>query len=108
MIEALRNSIGVVKTACEEVGISRTTFYQYLKDDPEFKAEVDTIQDESIDIAESALLKQIGQGNITAIIFYLKTKGKRRGYTERQEIEQVGDQKVFKIELIGDDPEPEQ
>lgn len=104
MIVALRESLGVVKTACESVGISRTTYYQYLKNDPEFKSEVDSIQDESVDIAESALLKQIKGGNITAIIFYLKTKGKKRGYTERQEIESVGEQKAFTIEVINDDP----
>ena len=106
LIDALRKSLGVVKTACEEVEISRTTFYEYMKNDPDFKAEVESLQDESVDVAESALFDQIKNGNITAIIFYLKTKGKKRGYTERQEIEQVGDQKVFRIEMVGDDHDP--
>jgi hypothetical protein len=40
----------------------------------------------ALDTAESALFNQIKEGNVTSIIFYLKTKGRRRGYVERQEI----------------------
>ena len=32
------------------------------------------------------LLTEMKSGNIASIIFYLKTKGKKRGYVERQEI----------------------
>lgn len=39
-----------------------------------------------IDTAESMLYKQIGEGNTTAIIFFLKTQGRQRGYIERQEL----------------------
>ena len=42
-----------------------------------------------VDIAESALLKNVLAGDNCAIIFTLKTIGKSRGYVERQEI--VGD-----------------
>tara|TARA_B100000902_G_C27308081_1_gene916742 strand:- start:2708 stop:3064 length:357 start_codon:yes stop_codon:yes gene_type:complete len=85
VIEALEKSLGVVTTACKQVGIGRTQFYEWLKE-PEFKAEVDSIQDIALDFAESQLHKQIKDGNTSATIFYLKTKGKKRGYVERQEI----------------------
>lgn len=84
-LEALEKSLGVVTTAVKQVGIARSTFYEWMKD-PEFKAEVDSIQDIALDFAESQLHQQIKGGNTAATIFYLKTKGKRRGYVERQEI----------------------
>jgi len=85
LIEALTLSLGVVTSACKKVGISRTTFYKYLKDDKVFEKEVQSIEDIAIDFAESQLHKQIQDGNTTATIFYLKTKGKKRGYIERIE-----------------------
>lgn len=90
LIEALQKSLGVVSTACKVVGISRTTYYQYLKDDEDFKSQVENIEEEAIDFVESKLFEQIQDNNTTATIFYLKTKGKKRGYTEKQEIEHSG------------------
>ena len=86
LIEAMEQSLGVVTTACKKVGISRKTYYDYYNNDSEFKNAVDDIQNVALDFAESQLHKQIADGNTTATIFYLKTKGKKRGYIERQEI----------------------
>ena len=86
LLEALENSLGVVTTACKKANISRKTFYQYCKDDPEFKKQVQDIENIALDFAETQLHKQIQGGNTAATIFYLKTKGKKRGYVERQEI----------------------
>lgn len=90
MLEALERSLGIVSTACEKAGVSRQTHYNWLKDDPEYKAAVDQIQESVIDFAESHLYKLIKEGNPAANIFYLKTKGKSRGYIERQEVEVSG------------------
>lgn len=88
LIEALTQTLGVVTSACKMVGIDRTTFYKYLNEDAEFADEVKDIQDVAVDFAESKLHEQIKEKNTTATIFYLKTKGKHRGYIERQEIQQ--------------------
>tara|TARA_Y100000114_G_scaffold151827_1_gene169183 strand:- start:1239 stop:1592 length:354 start_codon:yes stop_codon:yes gene_type:complete len=86
LIDALEKSLGVVTTACRQVGVGRTTFYDWIKNDDKFANRVKDIQDIALDFAESELHKQIEKGNTTATIFYLKTKGKHRGYIERQEI----------------------
>jgi len=105
ILEALESSLGVVTTACKKVGVGRTTFYQWLKDDEQFAAEVRDIENVAIDFAESHLHMQIKDGSAAATIFFLKTKGKKRGYVERQEIShefESGD-----ISFIAEGNEPE-
>ena len=87
MLEALEKSLGIVSTACKMVDISRQTHYAWLKSDEEYKSAVNSIQDGVLDFAESHLYKLVKEGNPAATIFFLKTKGKKRGYIERQEIE---------------------
>jgi ACT domain-containing protein len=87
LLEALVKSLGIVSTACLNVGMSRTTYYKYYNEGGQFKDQVDDISNIAIDFAESKLFDLIKEGNITAVIFYLKTKGKKRGYIEKQEID---------------------
>ena len=87
MLETLEKSLGIVSTACKMVDISRQTHYAWLKADEEYKSAVQSIQDSVLDFAESHLYKLVKEGNPAATIFFLKTKGKKRGYIERQEIE---------------------
>jgi hypothetical protein len=99
---ALEKSLGVVTTACKNVECSRETFYKYCKEDALFKEKVDDVSNIALDFAESQLHKQIQGGNTSATIFYLKTKGKNRGYVERQEITGAeGMPTNFQIEIIG-------
>ena len=86
LLEALERSLGVVTTACKSANVARSTYYEWLKTDKEFEAEVQGIADIAIDFAESQLHKQIRDGNTTATIFFLKTKGRARGYQENQSI----------------------
>ena len=103
MIQALEKSLGIVTTACKSVDIARSTHYEWMEEDSDYKKEVDAIIDIAIDFAESQL-NQLIQGarhqvltnkgdiveikdapNPTSIIFFLKTKGKKRGYVETTE-----------------------
>ena len=87
MLEALEKSLNIVSTACKVVGISRQTHYDWLKKDDDYRKAVDALQDGVLDFAESHLYKLVKEGNPAATIFLLKTRGKSRGYIERQEIE---------------------
>lgn len=90
MLEALEKSLGVVTTACRMVDISRKTHYEWCRIDDVYKEAVDDIADIALDFAESQLHKQIKDGEVSSTIFYLKTKGKKRGYIEKQEIDLGG------------------
>ena len=85
LLSALKTSMGNVTMACHSVGIGRTTYYLWLKDNPLFKEKVDEIEEIVLDWAESKLYEQIEKGNIAANIFYLKCQGKDRGWTEKYE-----------------------
>lgn len=88
MLKALEESHGVVTTACSKAGISRAQYYRWWNDDKKFREQCDDIQESAIDFVESELFKQIKEGNITGQIFYLKTKGKHRGYVEKTQVQQ--------------------
>jgi hypothetical protein len=103
MLDALEKSLGVVTSACKSVDIARETHYRWMREDPEYKAAVDSIADVAIDFAESQLHKQIKEGNSTATIFFLKTKAKKRGYVERTELD-ISTSKQFEVEVIDTDP----
>ena len=87
MLEALEKTLGIVTTACKKVGVSRSQFYGWCREDEEFKKEVDEVEGMALDFAESKLMENIGSKKETSIIFYLKTKGKKRGYIEKTESE---------------------
>ena len=86
MIEALESNLGIVTPAASKVGIHRSTHYYWMKTDPDYAAAVESVQDIALDFAESKLHEQIKEKDTIATIFYLKTKGKKRGYIEKQEI----------------------
>ncbi|HAI98332.1 TPA: hypothetical protein DCL30_02165 [Candidatus Peribacteria bacterium] len=66
----------IVQVVCEKAGISRATYYRWRKEDPAFAASADeALQDGTSlvsDMAESQLLSQIRDGNLGAVMYWLK------------------------------------
>ncbi len=87
MIQALGSCLGVVSTACKNVGISRQQHYKWMKEDIDYSANVKDVENITLDFAESKLHELIFEGNVASVIFFLKTKGKARGYVERSEVD---------------------
>jgi hypothetical protein len=96
VLEALERSLGIVSAACKEVNLSRETYYKWLKEDPDFKKRVEEIEDLQGDFVEHQLFKKIKEGSEKAIMFYMKYKGKKRGYAVRNEITGADGQELFK------------
>jgi len=77
---------GNVAAIARSLGVSWGTVNNRIAGSAVLQQAVAAARESMIDNAESALYKQILDGNITAIIFFLKTRGKKRGYVERQEV----------------------
>ena len=99
MIKALEASLGVVTIACKKTDIPRSTFYKWLNEDKEFAKQVRDIENIALDFVESKLHNQIEKNNTTATIFYLKTKGKKRGYIEKSELDITSGDEPIKINI---------
>lgn len=131
-LEALEKTYGNISAAtdlCMVNGkplIGRTTHYHWLETDPEYAAAVEAISERRIDIVEDAAFK-LAQGvtiqktkydgttevyeeppHAATVMFLLETKGKRRGYVKKSEVDQksVTDQTIRLI-LGSDDNDTE-
>jgi hypothetical protein len=86
----LRRTAGLVGPAAEILAnaygsCTPATVRNYIARHPRLAEAIRETVERNLDMAESKLIGAINLGNLTAIIFYLKTKGKDRGYVERQE-----------------------
>jgi hypothetical protein len=85
MIEALEKTLGIVTTAAKMAGIDKATHYRWYEADKDYAKKVDQIAETVLDFAESQLHQQIKDKDTAATIFFLKCKGKHRGYVEKTE-----------------------
>lgn len=81
----LKNTTNISAT-CKALGISRQTWYNYIDDNPSFGVMLSDAEESLLDLSESKLFQHINEGDKTCLIFYLKTKGKNRGYIEGHNI----------------------
>ena len=99
-LKALEANLGNIKASCLSTNIHRRTYYLWVEKDKKFKEECNSVQEGLIDLAESQLLTKIKNGDITAIIFFLKCRAKSRGYNERTELELIRPIKEIDFEDI--------
>ena len=82
---------GNLAAVARAFGKSRTWLYNTMNDKyPCLWKEVEEARESLKDDAESELQRQMFRGNTTALLFYLKTQAKDRGYVERQQHEVSG------------------
>ncbi len=80
MLEALAKSKGIASVACRLANVSRSSYERWRREDADFANEVSLIIEDQKDRVEDRLLDNIEQGDVTSIIFYLKTRCRDRGY----------------------------
>ena len=88
---ALRNAAGMVTAAARALGCSPKTVYRYIERSPTLKDVLEEVREKHLDIAEAQLLKAIRDGDLRAVMFYLRCQGKARGWHERMDVTVQGD-----------------
>lgn len=87
--EALENSGGVQEAASvwlrKNKGIiyARSSISGRMKRNPKLKEAAGRGVEKLLDLGEVKLFEAVQKGNMTAIIFFLKCRGKKRGYIEK-------------------------
>ena len=74
-----------ITATCTALGISRKTFYEWKEKKKKLAEGLEAAEESIIDFAESKLVEHINNDDVQALIFFLRTKGKKRGYVEKTE-----------------------
>lgn len=78
-LDVLEKTLGNISTALLQTRTPREDFDDWMGNFL-FKSRYDEIQEKTIDFVENRLIQKINEGDLQAITFFLKTKGKNRGY----------------------------
>jgi hypothetical protein len=89
--EKVRERRGNLAAVARDFGVTRQAVHDYVSRRPSLKSVVAECREAMIDHAESALHRAIFQGEAWAVCFFLKTQGRRRGYSERLDVGRAED-----------------
>ncbi len=77
VLEQMRKT-PIIQMVCEKTGVARASYYRWRKSDPAFSRAADEALLEGVllmnDMAESQLLSAVRDGNMTAILFWLRSR----------------------------------
>lgn len=94
LIKAIKNSNGIITIIADRLGVCRQTVSKALKNDPiaqeYYEDECDTV----LDIAEVVIIDAIKNQDVNTAKWYLSTKGGKRGYNPRMELESKVDNAI--------------
>lgn len=85
--DAIKQAKGYVSKAADILGCDSKTVYNYAGQFETVRDAIAAVRERRHDYVESKLMSRIDSEDTTAIIFYLKTQCKDRGYVERQEVD---------------------
>ena len=102
-----------ITKACEQIEITRKTYYDWLKEDEEFKEALDCVKEGMKDLAEETLIEimrdKLNPQRASVAKWFLERKAKERGYSKPIEEPKIvnNNQEVKQIIFITSIPRPE-
>jgi hypothetical protein len=87
---ALREAGGLRSQVARVLNCSVSTVTNYIDRYKRLQQVEREVVEEQLDFAEAQLIKNIKDGKEASLFFFLKCKGKQRGYVEKQIVESTG------------------
>ena len=94
IIRAVELQCGSIVHIAQALGCSRAMIHARAAKEPRIRAAIDDARGLLVDEAETALAKLVEAGEMTAVIFALKTIGKGRGYCYRENKLEMADSAI--------------
>lgn len=85
---AIEGSRGSLRLIAQRLGCSRQVAAGMIKRSEDLTSQLEDEIEASVDTLEEALYDKVASGDTPAIIFGLKTRGRKRGYSEKIEVDQ--------------------
>jgi hypothetical protein len=86
ILSELKRYRGKLTSVATALNITLGTMQKYIKQSKVLQECLVAFNEAELDKAEEKLVEQIDKGNLAAIQFMLKCKGKERGWTEKSEL----------------------
>jgi hypothetical protein len=86
---AIIKTRGLVYLAAQALNITPQALFMRARKFPEIRQLIENERNRIIDFGEAKLVEAVGKGEGWAVCFLLKTQGRRRGYSERFEVEDL-------------------
>ncbi len=97
LLKALESSLGVITTALKATDLSRTNFYKWLKEDEEFAAKVEEIENIQQDFIKSKYYECVKDKVPSDVIHAAKT---RLGWNETNRLDVTSGDKAINMPII--------
>lgn len=99
ILAAIDKSDGIIADAARLLGYSRPALSARINKSLELKLAVEEASENIVDLAVHGLRDAVKKGDVTACIYITKTLGKKRGFSERQEIDLRGKLTTTDVDL---------
>lgn len=100
VIKAIKGSGGIMSSIAKQLGCDWHTAKKYVMEWEETVAALEDEQETILDMAEGAVYKNIKDGNTQDAKWLLATKGRKRGFNEKVDIEHSGSVAVKKTIFV--------
>jgi hypothetical protein len=87
LLDVMQQNGGMSYASAKAIGVPYKTVHYWMQNDPDFMKEYEEIKERILDRMEMELIQRatMNKDRDACLLFYLKTRGKHRGYVERTE-----------------------